>query len=188
MPFEAGNNNDTPVSTQKVGETQSRAVKNIVNHKGVDKVDGGSSLMNWMKNTHNKKIKAQKKDPGHKNLDSSAILNSNSDTIASIVGDLGQEKVISTSNAKRGNENTQNNNLEQNMQNVDDLCQNESRNLKQGFSTGKSTILLKGKVLWTTISHDEDTKNNTIKRSVLRSHDLPQMESEGTMQRCPTKV
>ena len=81
--------------------------------------------MNWMKNTHNKKIKAQKKDPGHKNLDSSAISNSNSDTVASIVGDLGQEKVISTSNAKRGNENTQNNNLEQNMQNVDDPCQNE---------------------------------------------------------------
>ena len=74
------------------------------------------------------------------------------------------------------------------MQNVDDLCQNESRNLKQGFSTGKSTILLKGKVLWTAISHDENTENNTIKRSVLRSHDLPQMESEGTMQRCSTKV
>ena len=59
-----------------------------------------------------------------------AISNPNPDTIASIVGDLGQEKVISTSNAKRGNENTQNNNLEQNMQNVDDLCQIESRNLK----------------------------------------------------------
>jgi hypothetical protein len=37
------------MTLQKVGETQSRAVKNIVNHKGVDKVDGGSSLMNWMK-------------------------------------------------------------------------------------------------------------------------------------------
>jgi hypothetical protein len=57
MPFEVENNNDTPVSNQKVGETQSRAVKNIVNHIGVDKVDGGSSLMN------------QKKDPGHKILD-----------------------------------------------------------------------------------------------------------------------
>jgi hypothetical protein len=44
------------MTLQKVGETQSRAVKNIVNHKGVDKVDGGSSLMNWMKNTYSKKI------------------------------------------------------------------------------------------------------------------------------------
>jgi hypothetical protein len=26
------------------------------------------------------------------------------------------------------------------MQNVDDLCQNESGNLKQGFSNGKSTM------------------------------------------------
>ena len=66
MPFEVGNNNDTPVSTQKVGETQSRAVKNIVNHKGVDKVDGGSSLMNWMKTFIIRKSKAQKKDSGHK--------------------------------------------------------------------------------------------------------------------------
>jgi hypothetical protein len=77
MPFEVENNNDTPVSNQKVGETQSRAVKNIVNHIGVDKVDGGSSLMN------------QKKDPGHKILDFFAISNSNPDTVASIVGDLG---------------------------------------------------------------------------------------------------
>ena len=96
--------------------------------------------------------------------------------------------MISTSNAKRGNENTQNNNLEQNMQKVDDPCQNESRNLKQGFSNGKSTILLKRKILLTAISCDENNENNTIKRSVLRYHDLPQMESEGTMQRCPTKV
>jgi len=51
MPFEVGNNNDTPISNQKVGDTQSRAVKNIVNHIGVDKIDGGSSLMNWMKNS-----------------------------------------------------------------------------------------------------------------------------------------
>jgi hypothetical protein len=35
MPFEVGNNSDTPVCTQKVGETQSRALKNIVNHTGV---------------------------------------------------------------------------------------------------------------------------------------------------------
>ena len=95
---------------------------------------------------------------------------------------------ISTANGNHGNENAENNKLDQNMQNVDDLCQNESRNLKQGFSTGKSTILLKRKVLSTAISRDENTENNTIKRSVLRSHDLPQMESEGTMQRCPTKV
>ena len=60
MPFEAGNNNDTPVSTQKVGETQSRAVKNIVNHTGVDKVDGGSSLMNWMKTFIMRKSKHKK--------------------------------------------------------------------------------------------------------------------------------
>jgi hypothetical protein len=60
-----------------------------VNHTGVDKVDGGSSLMNWTKNTHNKKIRAQKEDLGHKNLNSFAISNSNPDTVASIVGDLG---------------------------------------------------------------------------------------------------
>jgi hypothetical protein len=119
-----------------VGETQSRALKNIVNHT-VGMVDVGSSLMNWMKNTHNKKIRAQKKDTGHKNLDSCAVSNSYPDTVASSAGDLGQEKMLSTSNGKHGNENTQNNNLEQNMQNVDDLCQNESGNLKRGFSNGK---------------------------------------------------
>jgi hypothetical protein len=57
-----------------------------------------------------------------------------------------------------------------------------------GFSNGKSMILLKRKVLSTAISRDENTKNNTIKSSMLRSQDLPQMESKGTMQRCLTKV
>lgn len=49
-------------------------------------------------------------------------------------------------------------------------------------------ILLKRKVLSITVPRDENTENNTIKRSMLRSHDLPQMESEGTMQRCSAKV
>jgi hypothetical protein len=52
MPSKVETNNDTPVSNQKVGETQSRVVKNIVNHTGVDKVDGGSSLMKHGKRTH----------------------------------------------------------------------------------------------------------------------------------------
>ena len=35
MSLEVGNENDTPVSNQKVDEMQSRAVKNNVNHTGV---------------------------------------------------------------------------------------------------------------------------------------------------------
>jgi hypothetical protein len=62
------------------------------------------------------------------------------------------------------------------MQNVDDLCQNESRNLKQRFSNGNPMILLKGKVLSPAFSHDKNTENNTITRSMLRLGDLPQME------------
>ena len=42
------------LANQKVGDTQSRAVKNNVNHIGVDIVDDGSSLMNWMKIIHKK--------------------------------------------------------------------------------------------------------------------------------------
>jgi len=53
------------------------------------------------------------------------------------------------------------------MQNVDDLCQNESGNLKQRFSNGKQMILLKGKVLSTVYSCDENTENNTMMRSML---------------------
>jgi hypothetical protein len=41
-----GNDNEIPICNQKVGETQSRAVKNNVNHIGVDIVDDGSWLMN----------------------------------------------------------------------------------------------------------------------------------------------
>jgi hypothetical protein len=44
MRFKVGNNNDTLDSHQKVGETQSRAIKNMVNHTRVHNVDGGSSL------------------------------------------------------------------------------------------------------------------------------------------------
>jgi hypothetical protein len=48
---------------------------------------------------------------------------------------------------------------------------------------------VKRKVLSTAISRDENTENNnTTNRSILRSHDLPQMESEGTMQRSLAKV
>jgi hypothetical protein len=46
MSLEVGNDNDSPVSNLKVGEAQSRAVKNNVNHTGLDIVDDGSSLMN----------------------------------------------------------------------------------------------------------------------------------------------
>jgi hypothetical protein len=88
---------------------------------------------------------------------------------------------ISTTNANHGNENAQDNNLEQNMQNLDYMCQNESGNMKQRFSNGKPIILLKGKVRLHAISQDENTKNNTIMRSMLRLDDLPQVESEGTM-------
>ena len=91
---------------------------------------------------------------------------------------------ISTANANHGNENVENNKPDQNMQNVDDQCQNDSGNLKQRFPNGKPIILLKGKVLSTAISQDENTENNTIMRTMLRLDDLPQMESEGTVQRC----
>ena len=69
-----------------MGETQSGAVKNIMNHKGVDKVDGGFALMNWMKNTRSKKNQCIKKDLGYKNLDSSTISNSSPDIVASSLG------------------------------------------------------------------------------------------------------
>jgi len=49
-------------------------------------------------------------------------------------------------------------------------------------------ILLKTKLMSTAISHDDNTNNITMKRSMFRSHDLPQMKYKGTMQRCPAKV
>jgi len=54
ISLEVGNDNDSPISNEKVGETQSRVVKNNVNRTGVDIVDDGSSLTNWMINIHNK--------------------------------------------------------------------------------------------------------------------------------------
>lgn len=197
MALEAEKDNDTPVSNQKVCEIQSIVVKNKAELRGVENVDDGSSLMNWLKKTH-KKVRTEKRDPGHTNFGSSAVSNSNPDIPASSnmchdsipsVGDLGQEKVLPTTSATHRSENTQDNNLEQNMQKADDLCRNESENLKRRFfSNGKPPILLKRKVLSPAISCDKNTENSTIKRSMLRTDDLSQVESEGTVQRCLTKV
>ncbi|CAO2205057.1 unnamed protein product [Urochloa humidicola] len=191
----SGKDNDTPVSNQKVCEIQSTEVKNKAKLRGVDNVDDGSSLMSWLKNTHKKAI-TEKKDSGQKNFDTSAVSNPDipassdmrHDSVPSF-GDLVLEKVLSTTSPKHGNENTQNSILEQNMQKEDGLCQNESENLKQRFlSNGESTIFLKRKVLSSAICRDKNTENSTIKRSMLRTDDLRQMESEGTVQRCVTKV
>nr|CAB3475656.1 unnamed protein product [Digitaria exilis] len=172
MPLEAGNGNDTPVSDQKVCESQSTAVKNKTKSRGVDNFDDGPSLMNWLKQTH-KKVRTEKRDTGHKNFDPSDVSNSTPDIPASndihddsvpSGGDLGQD-----TSARHGNEKAQNNNLEQNMQKADELCQNKSENLKQRFlSNGESTILLKRKVRSSTISRLENP--------------------EGTVQRYPAKV
>nr|CAB3471639.1 unnamed protein product [Digitaria exilis] len=172
MPLEAGNGNDTPVSVQKVCESQSTAVKNKTKSRGVDNFDDGPSLMNWLKQTH-KKVRTEKRDTGHKNFDPSDVSNSTPDIPASSDihddsvpsgGDLGQD-----TSARHGNEKAQNNNLEQNMQKADELCQNKSENLKQRFlSNGESTILLKRKVRSSTISRLENP--------------------EGTVQRYPAKV
>ena len=190
MPLEVGKDDDTPVSNQKVCDFQSVAVKNKAKLRGAENVDDRSSLMNWLRKTH-KKVRKEKRGSGHKNCDSSAVSNSNPDIPASTdmqhgsipVGDLGQENVLSTNSGKHENENAQN------MQKADDLCQNESENLKQRFlSNGKSTILLKRKVLLPATSCGDNTENSSIKRSALRTDDLRQMESEGTVQRCLTKV
>ncbi|KAL5649366.1 hypothetical protein ACJX0J_040175, partial [Zea mays] len=187
--LEVGKDNDTP--NQKLDKIQSRAVKNKAKHTAVDKVDDGPSLMNWLKNTH-KKIRTDRKDSEHKNLDSSAISRSYPDIVASddmyhdfipSVGDVDQVKLPSTTSAKHGKVNAQNDNLEQNMQKVD-----ESRNLKQRFfSSEKSTILLKRKVQSTSVAHDENIENSIIKRDMLRPDDVPQMGHEGSVQRCLAK-
>ncbi|CAO2175199.1 unnamed protein product [Urochloa humidicola] len=175
MPLEAGKDNDTPVGNQKVCEIQSAEVKNKPNIR-VDNVDYGSSLMSWLK----KKVRTKKRDSRHKNFDSSAVSNSNPDRPAS--SDMCHDSVPSIGD-------TQNNNLKQNMQKEDGLCRNESMNLNQRFlSNGESTIFLKRKVLSPAISCDKNTENSTIKRSMLWTDDLHQMESEGTVQRCLTKV
>lgn len=171
MPLEAGKDNGNTVSNQNVCEIQSTAVKNKTKFREVDNVDDGSSLMNWLKQTH-KKVRTEKRDPGHKNV-SSDVSNSSPDIPASSdihhdslpsVRDLGQD-----TSARNGNEKAHNNNLEQNMQKAHDLCQTKSENLKQRFmSNGESTILLKRKVCSPTISHIENTG--------------------GTVQRCQTKV
>ncbi|WVZ72929.1 hypothetical protein U9M48_021311 [Paspalum notatum var. saurae] len=195
MSLQVGKDDETPVRNQKAGESPSRAVKNKAKHTGVDNADDGSSLMNWLKKTH-KKVRTEKKDSGNKNLGSSAISNSNPDMVASNdihheplppVSDLGQENLLTTTSDKHVNENAQNDNLEQNLQKADDLCQNKSKNLKRRLN-GNSTILLKRKVLSTAIAHCENTENSTIKTNVLRADDLPQMESERAVQRCLTKV
>lgn len=197
LPPEVGKDADTPVINQKVSDIQSRAIKNKEKHTGVDNEEDGSSLMNWLKKTH-KKVRIEKNDSEHKNFGSSAVSSSNPDMVASnethhdippSAGDLGQQNVLSTTNAKHGNENEQNDNLEQNMQRADDLSQNELENLKRGFfSNGKSTILLKRKVLSPAIAHGESTDNCTIKKSMLWTDDLPQMESEDAVQTSLTKV
>jgi gluconate kinase len=195
MHLEVGKGNDT--ANQQVDEIQSRAVKNKAKYTGVDKLEDGSSLMNWLKST-NKEVRTKKKDSEHKNLDSSSISRSYPDIVASndmhhdflpSVGDVGQANVPSTTSAKHGNGNAQNDKLEQNMQKMDGLCENESRNLKQRFfSNEKSTILLKRKVLSTSVVHDENIENSNIKRDMLRSDDLPQKEPEVSVQRYLAKV
>ncbi|CAL5031766.1 unnamed protein product [Urochloa decumbens] len=182
MPLEAEKDNDTPVSNQKVCKIQSSEVKNKAKLRGVDNADDGSSLMSWLRNTY-KKVRTGKRNSRHKNFDSSAVSNSNPDRLASSdmchdsvpsVGNLGRKNVLpTTSQAHNGNENTQ----------------NESENLKQRFlSNRESMIFLKRKVLSPAISCDKNTKNSTIKGSMLRTDDLRQMESEGTVQRCLKKV
>jgi hypothetical protein len=195
MHLEVGKGNDN--TNQQVDEIQSRAVKNKAKYTGVDKLEDGSSLMNWLKST-NKEVRTKKKDSEHKNLDSSSISRSYPDIVASndmhhdflpSVGDVGQANVPSTTSAKHGNGNAQNDKLEQNMQKMDGLCENESRNLKQRFfSNEKSTILLKRKVLSTSVVHDENIENSNIKRDMLRSDDLPQKEPEVSVQRYLAKV
>ncbi|CAL5016694.1 unnamed protein product [Urochloa decumbens] len=198
MSLEAEKDNDTPISNQKVCEIQSSEVKNKAKPRGLDNANDGSSLMSWLRKTH-KKVRTGKRNSRHENFDSSFVSNSNPDRLSSrdmchdsvpSVGDLGQKNVLpTTSQAHNGNENTHNNNLEENMQKEDGLCQNESENLKQRFlSNGESMIFLKRKVLSPAISCDKNTENSTIKGSMIRTDDLGQMESEGTVQRCLKKI
>ncbi|XP_062189168.1 uncharacterized protein LOC133892421 [Phragmites australis] len=200
MLLEVGNDNDTSVSSKKVEEIQSGTIQNKT-HLRVDNVDDGSSLMNWLKKTH-KKVRTEKKDSGHKNVHSSVISNSTPDIPASkdmhhdflpSVGDMNQKEVLSISNAKHGNENIQNYNLERNMQKADDLSQTQNvpGNSKQKLlSKGKSTILIKRKVLPTASAQHggENAENSTVKRNMLKADDLCHMASENTVQRCLTKV
>ncbi|KAL6627006.1 hypothetical protein ACP70R_030732 [Stipagrostis hirtigluma subsp. patula] len=185
--------NDTPTSSPNVGEFQSRTVKNKKKLRGVDNVEDGSSLMNWLKKAH-KKARTDKNGSGHKNVDSPGISDSNLDISASrdmhqdfpsSVEDLSQEKVLSTTCVKHGNKTTQNNNLEQNMEQANDLCKNDCENSKQrSIPKGKSTILVKRKVpLTTSAQHgDENTENRTVQRNIPLKNGLCQLESENSVQ------
>ncbi|WVZ88593.1 hypothetical protein U9M48_035094 [Paspalum notatum var. saurae] len=136
VSLEVGKDDDTH-SNQKVGEIQSKDVKNEAKHTGVDNVDDGSPLLDWLKKPH-KKVRTEKKDSGHMYLGSSTVSNSNHDMAASkemhhdfllSVGDLDQKNVPSTIIADHGNEKAQNDNTEKNMLRPDGSPQMESQGI-----------------------------------------------------------
>ncbi|KAJ1265005.1 hypothetical protein BS78_08G044500 [Paspalum vaginatum] len=201
MSIEVGKDDDTPIIIKKVGEIQSKSVRNKAKHTGADNIDDGSPLIDWQKETQ-KKVRIEKKDSGHMYLGFSAVSNSNLDAVASnemhhdfvpSVRDLGQENVPSTIIADAGNEKAHNDNTEQNMLKANDMCRNESENLEQRFSSnGNSMILIKRKVLPTAVAHGENTENekaqnDNMEQSMLRVDGSPRMEYEGIDHICQTK-
>jgi hypothetical protein len=184
---------DTAVSNQRAEEIQSRTVQNKTKLI-VDDIDDQSSLMNWLKRT-NKKARTEKKNPGHRDVDSSVVSTSDSGIPASeklhhdfvpSVGDQSQEEVPATTNAKHGHENMQNNCLGPNVLKTHDLCQNESGNSKQRYLfKGKSTILLKRKVPPTENAKYVGIKpeNIIVKKNRLKTDDKGQMTSKNSEKR-----
>ncbi|GJN06530.1 hypothetical protein PR202_ga24265 [Eleusine coracana subsp. coracana] len=185
------------VSNQREEEIQSRTVHNKTKLRA-DDVDDRSSLMNWLKKT-NKKVRTEKKDSGHRNVDPSAVSISTPGIPASeklhqdlgpSVGDQSQEEDPATTNANHGSKNMQNNCRGLNVLQTHNLCHHEHGNSRQGsLSVENSTILLKRKVPSTDNVRHGGIKSGSciVKKNRLKVDDNGQMASENS-QKCVTKV
>ncbi|KAK3163223.1 hypothetical protein QOZ80_1AG0000860 [Eleusine coracana subsp. coracana] len=183
------------VSNEREDEIQSRTVQNKTKLR-VDDVDDRSSLMNWLKRTH-KKVRSEKKDSGHRNVDPSAVSISTPGISASkklhqdlgpSVGDQNQEEDPATTNVNHGSKNKQNNCRGLNVLQTHDLCHHEPSNSRQG-SLGNSTILLKRKVPSADNAKHSGIKSGShiVKKNRLKVDDKGQMASENSQKRL-TKV
>uniref|UniRef100_A0ACD5VPQ2 Uncharacterized protein n=1 Tax=Avena sativa TaxID=4498 RepID=A0ACD5VPQ2_AVESA len=203
MPSTANVQHDgvVAVSRQAVGMISSKNEKKT-KYKGVDD-DEESSPMNWMKKVP-KKLRTEKKDTEHKDLDSCAansqhILDSVAskdvhDGFVSSVHKLSQRKILGATSSGEGDEHIQHDNLERNVDNTDDqdgMSQMESGNCRQRSMSKVKKVSLSKRNIPSTVDSQHgvlSTENATGKTSILRTDGQCQMEPRKPVQRRLAKV
>uniref|UniRef100_A0ACD5VVD0 Uncharacterized protein n=1 Tax=Avena sativa TaxID=4498 RepID=A0ACD5VVD0_AVESA len=159
--------------------------------------------MNWIKKIP-KKLRTEKKDTEHKDLDSCAanseyILDSVAskdvhDGFVSSVHKLSQRKILGATSSGEGDEYIQNDNLERNVDNTDDqdgMSQMESENCRQRSISKVKKVSLSKRNIPSTIDAQHgvlSTENATGKTSMLRTDDRCQMEPRKPVQRRLAKI